>query len=57
VLQNLAEYDPKTLAVMHGSSYAGNGRQALQDLATVMRDVLGPKAEQGTTAIGTIGGA
>ena len=56
VLQNLAEYDPKTLATMHGSSYTGDGAQALRDLATVMRDVLGPKAEQGTTSTGTVGG-
>jgi hypothetical protein len=40
---------------MHGSSYFGDGSQALRDLATVMREVLGPKAEQGTTVIGTIG--
>jgi hypothetical protein len=57
VLHNLAEYNPKTLAVMHGSSYSGDGGQALRDLATVMRKVLGPKAEQGTTSIGTVGGA
>jgi flavorubredoxin len=56
VLHTLAEYNPKTLAVMHGSSYFGDGRQALRDLASVMSEVLGPKAEQGTTAIGTIGG-
>jgi flavorubredoxin len=56
VLQNLAEYDPQTLAVMHGSSYSGDGAQALRDLATVMREVLGPKAEQGTTSVGTVGG-
>jgi len=55
VLHNLADYNPKTLAVMHGSSYSGNGAQVLQDLAIVMRDVLGPKAEQGTSAIGTVG--
>ena len=46
-----------TLAVMHGSSYSGDGGQALRDLATVMREVLGPKAEQGTTSLGTVGGA
>lgn len=55
VLEGLAQYGPKTLAVMHGSSYYGDGTQALRDLATVMRDVLGPKAEEGeTTSIGTI---
>lgn len=56
VLETLAEHNPKTLAIMHGSTYCGDGAQALRDLATVMRDVLGPKAESGeTTPIGTIG--
>jgi flavorubredoxin len=55
VLESLAERNPKTLAAMHGSTYYGNGSQALRDLATVMREVLGPKAEEGeTTSIGTI---
>lgn len=42
-LQRLAELDPMTLAIMHGSSFRGDGRTALQDLAVVMRDLLGPK--------------
>lgn len=54
VLESLAQYEPKTLAVMHGSTYYGNGAKALRELATVMRDVLGPKAEGETTSIGTI---
>ena len=55
VLESLAERRPKTLAAMHGSTYYGDGAQALRDLATVMRDVLGPKAQDGeTTPIGTI---
>jgi len=55
VLQSLAEREPKTLAAMHGSTYYGDGAQALRDLASVMRDVLGPKAQEGeTTSIGTI---
>ena len=57
VLQSLAQYEPKTLAAMHGSTYYGNGAQALRDLAIVMHDVLGPKAAEGaTTSIGTIEG-
>jgi flavorubredoxin len=55
VLQALAGLEPATLATMHGSSYLGNGGQALSDLATVMRDVLGPRAEQGTTPAGMVG--
>jgi flavorubredoxin len=53
VLESLAEHKPKTLATMHGSTYYGDGAQALRDLATVMH-VLGPKAQEGeTTPIGT----
>jgi flavorubredoxin len=44
VLETLAGYDPKTLAVMHGSSYHGDGARALRDLAGVMREVLGPRS-------------
>jgi flavorubredoxin len=55
ILEALAQREPKTLATMHGSTYYGDGAQALRDLAIVMRDVLGPKAESGeTTSIGTI---
>ena len=55
VLESLADLQPKTLAAMHGSTYFGDGAQALRDLAVVMREVLGPKAEQGeTTSIGTL---
>jgi len=57
VLQSLADLNPKTLATMHGSSYLGNGGQALHDLATVMKDVLGPRAEEGTAATGLVGNA
>jgi flavorubredoxin len=55
VLESLAEREPKTIATMHGSTFYGDGAQALRDLATVMRDVLGPKADDGqTTPAGTI---
>jgi len=55
VLESLAELQPKTLAAMHGSTYYGDGAQALRELASVMRNVLGPKADTGeTTAVGTI---
>lgn len=55
VLHNLANYNPETLAAMHGSSYSGDGGQALRDLANVMQEVLGPKGKQGTTATGIVG--
>ncbi|HAW30361.1 MAG TPA: MBL fold metallo-hydrolase, partial [Planctomycetaceae bacterium] len=31
---------PKTLAVMHGSSFTGNGEQAFRDLSTAMKTVF-----------------
>jgi len=40
ILEGLASLAPATLAVMHGSSFSGNCRQALLDLATVMKEVL-----------------
>lgn len=40
-LRRLAELEPRTLAVMHGSSFRGDGRRALLDLAGVIRDALG----------------
>jgi hypothetical protein len=52
VLESLAEREPKTLAIMHGSSYYGNAAHALRDLATVMREVLGPKEQEGETTSG-----
>lgn len=41
ILQKLAALKPQTIVPMHGSTYAGDGEQALQDLAVVMREVLG----------------
>ena len=40
-LRRLAALEPRTLAVMHGSSYRGDGGRALRDLAVVMREELG----------------
>lgn len=40
ILQRLATFNPRTLAPMHGSAYAGDGGQAIRDLAVVMREVL-----------------
>ncbi|HET6892228.1 MAG TPA: hypothetical protein VFH31_14090 [Pyrinomonadaceae bacterium] len=39
-LLRLAELQPKTLAVMHGSSFRGDGRQAITDLAGVIKEAL-----------------
>jgi flavorubredoxin len=43
-LRRLAALEPRTLAVMHGSSFRGDGRRALLDLAHVLRAELGPAA-------------
>ncbi len=40
-LKRLAALQPRTIAVMHGSSFSGNGGKAIEDLAIAMRDVLG----------------
>jgi len=55
ILHDLAALQPKSLAIMHGSSFHGDGAQALDDLATVMKEVLGPRADQGATATGMVG--
>lgn len=39
-LHRLAALRPKRLATMHGSVYAGDGSQALRNLAAVWREVL-----------------
>lgn len=39
-LQKLIALEPKTIAAMHGSTYAGDGAQALRDLGEVMRELL-----------------
>ena len=39
-LQRLADLSPKTIAAMHGSTFAGDGARALRDLAVVMKEAL-----------------
>ena len=39
-LLRLAELQPKTLAMMHGTSFRGDGRQAITDLAGVIKEAL-----------------
>ncbi|MFN8522804.1 MAG: MBL fold metallo-hydrolase [Chloroflexota bacterium] len=41
ILHGLADLEPTTLAVMHGSTFIGDGGRALRDLNLVMRRVLG----------------
>jgi hypothetical protein len=55
ILEELANYQPRMLATMHGSSFEGDAANQIRELVPVMREVLGPKGEHGqTTAIGTI---
>ncbi len=42
-LRRLAALRPKTLALMHGSTFVGDGGRALVELAAAMREVLGGK--------------
>jgi len=46
ILHGLAELRPKQLALMHGSTFVGNGERALRDLAAVMREVLSPGTDK-----------
>ena len=47
-LRMLAELEPRTLALMHGPAYAGDGRQALLDLADVYEQRLRASIELAT---------
>jgi hypothetical protein len=40
-MRRLAELEPKTLAVMHGSSFVGDGGRALLELNDVLREIFG----------------
>lgn len=40
LLAGCAQLQPETLAVMHGSSYSGESRPMLKDLADAMQDVF-----------------
>lgn len=39
-LQKLIDLEPTTIAAMHGSTYKGDGAEALRDFGDVMREVL-----------------
>jgi flavorubredoxin len=40
-LKKLADLEPKTLAIMHGSSFAGDCARALGDLDLALREIFG----------------
>jgi hypothetical protein len=50
ILEDLASFAPVTLATMHGSSFEGDAAGQLRGLASVMREVLGPKGEHSHAA-------
>ena len=41
ILDSLAALQPKTLACMHGSSFSGDGAQALRDFGEVLERLNG----------------
>jgi flavorubredoxin len=45
ILEGLAKLKPQTLAVMHGSSFSGDGATALRNLSRVLEEVAGPMRE------------
>ena len=45
-LRRLAELEPRTLAVMHGSSYRGDAGRAIRELAAVLRREIGGAGER-----------
>lgn len=45
LLNELAELEPKKLAVMHGSSFEGNGQKMLKDLDKVFKETFGSEKE------------
>jgi flavorubredoxin len=44
-LQALADLQPRTLALMHGSAFRGDGERAVRDLAQVWKELLGAVKE------------
>lgn len=40
-MQRLAELQPRTLAIMHGSTFVGDGERALHELNGVLREIFG----------------
>ena len=42
LLHELAAFDPKTLAIMHGSSFSGDGGRMLRELNPILEGIYGP---------------
>lgn len=41
IIQGLADLNPRRLAIMHGSIFAGDGGRILRDMARMMKETLG----------------
>jgi hypothetical protein len=39
--ERLAALEPRTLAIMHGSTFSGDGQAAIRDLAATVRETFG----------------
>jgi flavorubredoxin len=49
-LRRMAALEPRTLGIMHGSTFRGDGRQALRDLEQVIREEIGGRRPGSGTA-------
>jgi len=49
LLRELADLKPETLAIMHGSSFSGNGSRLLLELDPVLKEVFGRENVEATT--------
>lgn len=49
LLHELASFQPKTLAIMHGSSFSGNGARLLRNLDPIFNELFGRERPQGDT--------
>ncbi len=47
LFEKLAALSPQRLAIMHGSSFEGDGAQALLDLGVAFREVFGQNGPEG----------
>jgi hypothetical protein len=43
LLEELAAFNPKRLAIMHGSSFTGDGGRLLRELDPIFREVFGER--------------
>ena len=49
LINELADFKPKTLAIMHGSTFVGDGGQLLRGLGEAFKDIFGSGGQAGTS--------